>query len=154
MKIGQASAASGCHIETIRYYERIGLLRPPLRTENGYRHYAHDEVSRLGFITRAREMGFTLEEIRSLLALAEDASLSCSEVDRLARDHLAVIEDRQRQLRRIGAELRRTISDCAGGVRGQCTILGALQRDSAPRTPETRGTSCADESAITPSGAV
>lgn len=127
MKIGAAAAASGCHIETIRYYERIGLLPPPARTGGGYRDYRPDEVDRLRFITRGRDLGFSLGEIRSLLALAGDPALSCQQVDQLARHHLSDIDLRIRELRRIARELERTISSCAGGRRGQCAILGALR---------------------------
>ena len=130
MKIGQAAAASGCHIETIRYYERIGLLPRPARTGGGYRDYLPQEVDRLRFITRGRELGFSLEEIRSLLTLSDDPALSCRDVDQLARHHLADIEQRVRELRRIARELERTIASCAGGKRGQCAILGSLRQRS------------------------
>lgn len=134
MKIGEAARASGCHIETIRYYERVGLLPHPARTSSGYRTYRQDEVDRLRFITRGRELGFSLEEIRSLLALADDPALSCRDVDQLARHHLADIQQRVGELRRIARELERTIASCAGGRRGQCAILGALRRRSTPRS--------------------
>lgn len=130
MKIGTAATASGCHIETIRYYERIGLLPPPARTAGGYREYLPKEVERLRFITRGRELGFSLEEIRSLLKLSDDPALSCQDVDQLARHHLADIEQRMRELRRIARELQRTIASCAGGKRGECAILGALRQRS------------------------
>jgi MerR family mercuric resistance operon transcriptional regulator len=126
MKIGEAAAASGCHIETIRYYERIGLLPRPLRTSGGYRDYDPREVDRLGFITRGRELGFSLDEIRGLLSLAEDTRLSCADVDRLARVHLSEIRLRVRELQRMARELERTITGCGGGKRGECAILGAL----------------------------
>lgn len=132
MKIGAAAASSGCHIETIRYYERVGLLPRPARTSSGYRTYRPEEVDRLRFITRGRELGFSLEEIRSLLALADDPALSCRDVDQVARHHLADIQQRVRELRRIARELERTITSCAGGRRGQCAILGALHRRSMP----------------------
>ena len=128
MKIGAAASASGCHIETIRYYERVGLLPPPARTGGGYRDYLQEEVDRLRFITRGRELGFSLEEIRSLLTLSDDPALSCHDVDQLARHHLADIEQRMRELRQIARELQRTIASCAGGKRGQCAILGALRQ--------------------------
>jgi MerR family mercuric resistance operon transcriptional regulator len=133
MQIGKAAAASGCHIETIRYYERVGLLPHPARTAGGYRKYRLEEVDRLRFITRGRELGFSLEEIRSLLALADDPALSCRDVDQLARHHLADIQQRVRELRRIARELERTIANCAGGKRGQCAILGALRQRPTPR---------------------
>lgn len=130
MRIGAAAAASGCHIETIRYYERIGLLPRPGRTTGRYRDYLPQEVDRLRFITRGRELGFSLEEIRSLLALSDDPALSCRDVDQLAHHHLADIQQRVRELRRIARELERTIASCAGGKRGQCAILGALRQSS------------------------
>ena len=130
MKIGEAATASGCHIETIRYYERVGLLPHPARTGGGYRDYRPGEVDRLRFITRGRELGFSLEEIRSLLTLSDDPALSCHDVDQLARHHLADIEQRVRELRRIARELERTIASCAGGKRGQCAILGSLRQRS------------------------
>ena len=88
MKIGEVSASSGCHIETIRYYERIGLMTAPDRTASGYRQYRDADIDRLRFITRGRALGFSLEELKSLLRLAEESQLSCSDVDRLARIHL------------------------------------------------------------------
>lgn len=132
MRIGEAATASGCHIETIRYYERVGLLPPPARTGGGYRDYLPQEVERLRFITRGRELGFSLEEIRSLLTLSDDPALSCHDVDQLARHHLADIQQRVRELRRIARELERTIASCAGGKRGQCAILGALRQRPTP----------------------
>lgn len=127
MKIGQVSAASGCQIETIRYYERIGLLRAPSRTETGYRHYTCEDVDRLRFVTRGRALGFSLEEIASLLRLAEEDGLACDDVDRIARAHLADVQRRVVDLQRIQAELERTITGCKGGERAQCSILGALR---------------------------
>lgn len=132
MKIGAAAAASGCHIETIRYYERIGLLSPPARTTGGYREYLPKDVERLRFITRGRELGFSLDEICSLLTLSDDPALSCRDVDQLSRHHLADIQQRMRELRRIARELERVIASCAGGKRGQCAILGALRHRPTP----------------------
>ena len=136
MKISEAAAASGCHLETIRYYERIGLMPPPHRTGSGYRAYRPAEVDRLRFITRSRDLGFSLEEISSLLHLAENARLSCEEVDALARRHLEDVRARLRDLRRMESELKRVIQTCGGGVRAQCTILETLRR---PRTPTQSG---------------
>jgi MerR family mercuric resistance operon transcriptional regulator len=132
MKIGEAAAGSGCHIETIRYYERVGLLPRPARTDSGYRHYTAAEVQRLRFITRGRDLGFGLDEIRSLLSLADDATLSCGEVDQLARHHLGEIRERIRELTRMAKELERTIAGCRGGNRAQCTILDSLRADGRP----------------------
>ena len=84
MKISEAAAASGCHLETIRYYERSGLVSPPKRTHSGYRSYTPADVDRLRFISRGRELGFSLEEIRSLLRLDDDPTMSCRDVDAMA----------------------------------------------------------------------
>ena len=128
MRISDAAAASGCHLETIRYYERSGLVSPPKRTHSGYRSYTPADVDRLRFISRGRELGFSLEEIRSLLRLDDDPTMSCRDVDAMARTHLADIQGRIAELQRMASELERVIADCAGGERGTCTILGALRR--------------------------
>jgi MerR family mercuric resistance operon transcriptional regulator len=138
MKIGEVAAASGCHLETIRYYERIGLLPRPGRTGSGYRAYAAQDVARIRFITRGRDLGFSLDEIRSLLRLTEDPDLSCEQVDALARHHLAEIQTRQKELRRIARELERTIAGCAGGRRAVCAILGVLQQHAPPAQGRSR----------------
>ena len=133
MKIGEAAAASGCHLETIRYYERIGLLPEPARRGNGYRDYTPKEVEQLRFITRGRDLGFSLDEIRTLLKLSERAEMPCDEVDRLARQQLAQVQSRIRELQSMARELERTIVSCAGESCGECAILGALQqRRQAP----------------------
>lgn len=131
MKISEAAAASGCNLETIRYYERIGLLMKAARKANNYRVYTPAEVERLKFVTRGRELGFSLEEIRSLLALAEGSDMPCGDIDRLARKHLADIRNRILELKRMADELKRTISACAGGVRARCAILGDLRSSDA-----------------------
>jgi MerR family mercuric resistance operon transcriptional regulator len=131
MKIGEAAAASGCHLETIRYYERIGLLPKAARRANGYRDYGREEVDRLRFIARGRELGFSLEEVRTLLRLAERTDMSCDEVDRLARQQLADVQTRISELQRMARELQRTIESCVRKSCGECAILGALQRTQA-----------------------
>jgi len=131
MKISDAAAASGCHLETIRYYERLGLVPAPTRTGNGYRVYNQTEVDRLRFINRGRELGFGLDEIRSLLSLGDNPAMSCSDVDAIARTHLTDIQRRIAELRLVATELERVMAQCAGGQRGTCAILGAL------RNPET-----------------
>ena len=131
MKISEAAESSGCHLETIRYYERIGLMPCPERSGSGYRSYEHADVERLRFITRGRDLGFSLEEIRSLLRLAQDPDLSCGEVDQLARKHLGDIQARLADLQRMASELARTIGACHGGERGTCTILETLRQPAA-----------------------
>lgn len=132
MKISEASRASGCHLETIRYYERIGLMPAPTRTGSGYRSYSEQDVERLRFITRGRDLGFSLDEIRSLMRLDQDGDLACEDVTRLAQQHLIDVQERIRDLQRVARELERTISSCGGGVRAQCAILDALKHSPAP----------------------
>jgi MerR family mercuric resistance operon transcriptional regulator len=127
MKISEAAAASGCHLETIRYYERLGLLPKTNRLTNGYRDYDTNEVERLRFIVRGRDLGFSLDEIKRLLKLSASAELSCSEVDQLARQQLAAVKKRINELRRMARELQSTIDACARQSCRECTILGALQ---------------------------
>lgn len=137
MNIGEVSRRSGCHIETIRYYERSGLLPAPKRSAGGYRQYADSDVDRLRFIARGRTLGFSLEEIRSLLQLADDPALSCAEVDQLASQHLADIKARMADLRRMAVALQRTLEVCQGGKRGECAILQVLgDAKSSPRAAE------------------
>lgn len=133
MKIGEVATASGCHLETIRYYERIGLLPPPERTASGYRAYSASDVQRVRFITRGRDLGFSLDEIRSLLRLTPDPDLSCEDVDQLAKHHLGEIRERIDQLKGMAQELELTIQGCAGGRRAGCAILGTLQATSSPQ---------------------
>ena len=137
MKIGEAAAASGCHLETIRYYERVGLLTKAKRRANGYREYRREEVERLRFIARGRELGFSLEEIRTLLRLSERKDMSCEEVDRLARQQLAEVQSRIRELQGMARELKRTIESCVRQSCGECAILGALQRSESSQSQAT-----------------
>ncbi len=130
MKISTVATNSGCNLETIRYYERIGLMPTPERTPKGYREYSEADVERLRFISRGRGLGFNLQEIRSLLRLAQDPDISCSEVDQLARKHLDDILVRLKDLQRMARELERTIDHCGGGQRGECTILDSLRQSS------------------------
>jgi MerR family mercuric resistance operon transcriptional regulator len=134
MKIGEAAAASGCHLETIRYYERIGLLPRTVRTHNGYRDYNPKDVDRIRFVTRGRELGFSLDDIRSLLRLTTNSKLSCAEADRLARRHLADVRARIAELGCMAEELERTIESCSGGASRNCKIIGALK--GAPATAD------------------
>jgi len=129
MKISEAATASGCHYETVRYYERIGLVTKPPRRPNGYRYYTARQVSQLRFIVRSRELGFSLEEIRTLLMLADDADRSCAEVDALALRQLDAVKRRIRDLRRLARELEVKLGECVRESCGNCSILGALRSD-------------------------
>ena len=126
--IGELAARTGTSPETIRYYERVGVLPPPMRAGGGrYRRYGASDVERLLFVRRARELGFSLDEVRELLGLADQPDRSCAEVDQLARAHLASVNDKLAQLAALRDELERVIGACEGGLQiAECRILGAL----------------------------
>ena len=125
--IGAAARRSGVKIETVRYYERIGLVAPPPRSAGGHRVYDTDAVKRLTFVRRARALGFTLEQVRGLLALADESETSCAEVERLARAHLASVRERVADLARMETVLADMVARCAGGRVPDCPILDALR---------------------------
>jgi len=126
MKIGELSRATGTNIETIRYYERIGLLPAPVRTAANYRSYGDGHRARLAFVRHSRELGFTIEEIRSLLDLSDDPRRDCSEADRIASRHLAQVEDKIAQLTLLRDELTRIVGRCRGGIAADCRVIEAL----------------------------
>lgn len=117
---------TGCNLETIRYYEGVGLLPQPMRTMAGHRTYGGADVQRLGFILRARELGFSLEDIRGLLGLGDGALHSCAEVKDRTDRHLADVRAKIEALRRIEAELSRMSALCVADSRPTCAILDSL----------------------------
>lgn len=129
--IGQLAARSGTTAETIRYYERIGLLPRPTRAGSGrYRRYVADDAARLRFVRRARALGFSIEEVREFIRLAERPSQSCAAVDRHARKHLDEVRSKIEQLEALEAELKRVIAVCGGGRSiKDCRILHVLGED-------------------------
>jgi Hg(II)-responsive transcriptional regulator len=112
MKIGELSKQSGAGIETIRFYERNGLLAKPDRSPSGYRHYDASVVARLQFIRRAKDLGFTLAEIKEILALWFDANTRCEHVRQRAEQKIADIEDKVRSLHKMKRSLKKVISEC------------------------------------------
>ncbi len=120
------SRLTGCNIETIRYYESIGLMPDPPRSAKGYRIYSSEHVTRLGFVIRARALGFTLEEIRGLLTLVEGGRHSCAEVRDLASQHLENVREKIRDLRRVESVLATTIGQCSGTDAPDCPVIEAL----------------------------
>lgn len=127
--IGRIARASGVSIETIRYYEREGLLQAPERSASGYRLYTPEATERLRFIQRAKRLGFSLQEIGTLLALA-DQDASSAEVRALASEKLAVIEARLRDLEGMRDALSALVAHCDGrGDAARCPIIGALSQD-------------------------
>jgi Cu(I)-responsive transcriptional regulator len=129
LTIGAVARATGTQTETIRYYERIGLLPAPARTAARYRVYYRTDVNRLAFVKRSRDLGFTIEEVRVLLALAQDVGRDCKEVDAIARRHLTDVEGKIGDLQRLAKELRRLIGQCQGGSISECRIVEALAPD-------------------------
>jgi MerR family copper efflux transcriptional regulator len=130
LTIGAVARGAGVGIDTIRYYEREGLLPPPRRRESGYRDYGRDAVHRLKFIRRAKALGFTLEDIRELLALSADHERGVRNVKQRAEARLAGLEQRIRELQRMRRGLKHLIARCPGrGDPGACPILAALGED-------------------------
>lgn len=129
LTIGEVARATGTQSETIRYYERIGLLPAPPRTAARYRIYCRSDVNRLAFVKRSRDLGFTIEEVRVLLALAQEGDRNCKEVDAIARRHLIDVEGKIGDLRRLARELRHLIGQCQGGSISECRIIEALAPD-------------------------
>ena len=131
---GALAALTGCNIETIRYYEMVGLLPPPPRSAGGHRLYGRDLVKRLNFVRRGRDLGFTLEEIRALLRLVDGGTYTCAEVERLARDHVHEIRRKIADLRRLQRVLETMAAQCSGGAVPDCPIIDALfDLDGLPR---------------------
>jgi DNA-binding transcriptional MerR regulator len=126
MKIGELSKATGTNIETIRYYERIGLLPPPARTSANYRSYGEPHRARLAFVRHSRELGFTIEEIRSLLDLSDHPERDCGEADRIATGHLMQVEGKIARLDSLREELSRIVGRCRGGIAADCRVIEAL----------------------------
>ncbi len=127
LSIGRLARASGLGVETLRYYERRGLLAPAGRTASGYRQYRPEAVRRLRFIRRAQALGFSLDEIRELLALAEVPDGDAGRVKAITQEKIADIERRIRDLARMKASLETLAERCPGhGPTAQCPILDAL----------------------------
>ena len=128
LSIGEVARRAGVGVETVRFYERQGLLEEPERRASGYRQYDDEAVAVLRFIRRAKELGFTLKEIKSLLALRLDASATKAEVREQAKAKVADIEARIADLQRMREVLLKLIKKCHGdGAASGCPILGALQ---------------------------
>lgn len=125
LNIGDVSARSGLPVKTIRYYEDIGLVRHS-RSENGYREFGSQDLHKLTFLARARSLGFTIEECRTLLSLYEDRQRSSSDVKRLAKSHLARIDQKIGELQALSATLRDLVARCQGDDRPDCPIMNDL----------------------------
>ena len=126
LSIGELGHRARCKVQTIRWYEEIGLLPPPARTAGGHRSYAERHLARLDFIRHARELGFPLDAVRALLALSDHPERRCEEAHALAGAQLALVEDKLRRLQALRVELARLTGACRGGVVAECRILETL----------------------------
>ena len=130
MNIGNAAAASGLPAKTIRYYEDIGLVRPS-RSANGYRDYSGADVHKLVFLARARSLGFTIEDCRSLLSLYEDRDRASADVKALALEKVAAMDRKISELRSLRSTLATLAERCQGDDRPDCPIISDLAGDDA-----------------------
>lgn len=127
LTIGDLSRRTGTKVQTIRYYEKIGIMPEPGRTEGNQRRYGSDELDRLSFIRHARQLGFSLDAIRELLGLSDIPDRSCAEVNDIARRQLQHVEQRIARLEALHVELARMVHECSGGTVGECRVLGVLR---------------------------
>lgn len=139
MKIGELAKRAGAKTETIRFYERLGLLPPPARTSGNYRDYDDWHVRRLAFIRHARNRGFDLNDIKALLTLSDDPHTDCVQADRIASKHLEAVEAKIERLQRLRSELSSLVTQCRGGQVKQCRIIEALSDHGACGTDHRSG---------------
>lgn len=128
--IGELGRATRTSAETIRYYEKIGLLGQPVRSAGNYRRYRAADLARLTFVRRARDIGFTVDQVRALLHLADEREHDCCDVDRLARAHLLTIERKIAGLSALKEQLTGLLASCQGGTVADCRIMEALTPDA------------------------
>lgn len=126
LSIGELSRRTGVKVPTIRYYEQIGLLPVPPRTDGNQRRYGRTEEERLNFIRHARDLGFGMDAIRDLLVMAAQPQASCHQADSIARNHLAAIDRRIGQLAALRAELARMVEECHHGRICDCRVIEVL----------------------------
>jgi MerR family transcriptional regulator, copper efflux regulator len=136
MNIGEAAAASGVSAKMIRYYESIGLVPNVVRTQAGYRTYAESDIHTLRFVRRARDLGFSVEQMETLLALWSDRTRASADVKRVAAAHIAELERKMREIESMAKTLRHLVHNCHGDSRPDCPILDDLSHGSeAGRKP-------------------
>jgi Cu(I)-responsive transcriptional regulator len=126
LTIGHLARETGTKVETIRFYEKTGLLPAPGRTVGNYRSYDPDHLNRLSFIRRARDLGFSIEQIRALLGLADDKDQPCEAIDAIARAHLEAVNRKIRDLQALHRELTRMVGQCRHGTVAECRIIETL----------------------------
>jgi Hg(II)-responsive transcriptional regulator len=139
IKTGELAALAGVNIQTIRYYERRGLLKEPPRRASGYREYPRETVRIVRFVKRAQELGFTLEEITELLELREGDGMKCAEVRARATSKIDDIEKKLRDLRAMKRALEVLVASCSVPSSRRCPILEVLEDDGPARERTKRG---------------
>jgi MerR family mercuric resistance operon transcriptional regulator len=135
LPIGALSKRTGCKVETIRFYERARLLSAPAQSPGGYRLYSNDHLKRLTFFGRARALGFSVDEVRKLLKLADDRKRPCAEVRVVATSHLEDVRGKIADLRAMERLLSKTVAKYANGTRTGCALIEALYRQDASPGP-------------------
>lgn len=130
LTIGELSRRTGVKIPTIRYYEKMGLVQSPARSDGNQRRYSDTHLERISFIKHARDLGLPIEAIRELISLSSDPTRPCADADRIASEHLQSIRQRIARLKRLEAELERIASGCGGDQIGQCYVIQALSDHS------------------------
>ena len=126
LTIGKLAEATGIKVETIRWYEKAGLIAAPARTSGNYRDYSPDDLTRLSFFRRARDLGFSLDQVRALLDLAGQRERERRTLDVIAAEHLAEVDRKLADLTALRRELARLVSTCEDGTVGDCRIIEAL----------------------------
>jgi len=129
LTIGNLARRAGSNVETVRYYERIGLMPAPPRSEGGHRLYGEEHVRRLAFIRRSRDLGFTLDEVRGLLAVCDSGDYTCADVKATTLRHRAAVRRKIADLQRLDATLSAISDRCAGDAGRDCPILETLFGD-------------------------
>ena len=142
LSIGSLSQQSGVNVETIRYYEKIGIMPKPERSAGGYRIYGPEHVKRLHFVRRGRELGFSLDELRGLLRLVDGHAYTCAEVHALTTEHLREIRQKIADLKRLERVMSGMAASCGRDQGPECPVIEALfkmpplQRRSSPSAVE------------------
>lgn len=126
LTIGELARGAGTKVETVRFYEKIGLIPAPARTAGNYRAYGPAHLNRLSFVRRSRDLGFSLDQVRAMLDLADERDRSCEAIDAIAREHLIEVERKIADLEALRRELGSIVNQCHSGTVAECRIIEAL----------------------------